>query len=595
MEYRFRINEIHIANGALSPIVFSPKQLNIIIGANSSGKSKLLREIRDEIYPRQGTQNQEKKVVCSSINLEKPASYEEINRSYRLSRRMVKTANGYRNTDYCTTGFMLDSEGRIQGTNQYVPSIYIENDWDSYAANIYDGDNSNGARLKELLVYVGASLVTYSAPLDRALMAYGEQQYGRLDVQTNFLSSIQFNNEALEEMSEVCKKLFGKDVCLDRDSSKLLKFRVGNDFSKYWDSPKRASEHNDLLYQANLLDNEGDGIKGFVISFLTLKCGHRPIILLDEPEAFLHPTQAYQLGTIIGQSATPNCQIFIATHSSDLIRGVMSTIDRTNYESISLLRLNGREAAASGNAAKIVEGKLLQDIANNKQFSKSSAVDGLFAKSVILVEDDSDRLVYQALLDKLGIVEDCLFIPIYGKHVAHLYVELFFSMGVPCRTILDFDVTNSWDNLKRILKAMNIDIDSHELLGVIKRMQDEAKRSHPIAEGHEQNYQGEEGYSDNKDEWKQEYKSVSTEWSRCSQSFQMVVDHFEGYRKTLISQGLLIVKTGELETVLEDGSYSSRNKDKWLWKALNTIDELDNAKLQKLSIMDDLKNLLSLG
>ena len=53
MDYRFKINEIQIANGELPPIKYVPKQLNIIIGANSSGKSKLLREIRDTIYPRQ--------------------------------------------------------------------------------------------------------------------------------------------------------------------------------------------------------------------------------------------------------------------------------------------------------------------------------------------------------------------------------------------------------------------------------------------------------------------------------------------------------------------------------------------------------------
>lgn len=595
MDYRFKINEIQIANGKQHPIKFVPKQLNVIIGANSSGKSKLLREIRDTIYPRQDRLSQEKKVICSSIDLDRPTSFEEFDRAYHLSRRMVKTVNGYRNIDYCSTGIAFDQEGRVQGTDQSAPSIYIDNDWRSYAADLYDR-NVNASideRLDELLKYVGASLVTYSAPIDRALMAYGERKFGRLDAQTNFLSSIQFHDDVLEELSETCKKLFRKDVCLDRDSSQLLKFRVGGDFSKYWESAKKTSDYNELLYQANLLDNEGDGLKGFVITFLTLKSDNRPIILIDEPEAFLHPVQAYQLGTIIGQSITPDCQIFVATHSSDLIRGVMAIVEKKNYESIGLLRLNGQAEAASGNGAQIVEGALLKKIASEKRFSKSSAIDGLFAKSVILVEDDSDRLVYQALFDKLGIMEDCLIIPIFGKHVAHLYIELFASIGIPCRAILDFDLANNWNNLSSILKALKIGADKQELQILIKMMQEEAKRCHPVSENDEKDSRGTEDHSKKADEWKQEYKSVSTKWSTCSPSFRRLVNQFEEYRQSFISHGLLIVGTGELETVLEDGPYSSQKKDKWLWRALEMIDEMGETELQALSIVCDLKNMVS--
>lgn len=593
MDYRFKINEIQIANGELPPIKYVPKQLNIIIGANSSGKSKLLREIRDTIYPRQDRLSQEKKVICNSIDLDSPTSFEEFDRAYHLSRRMVKTVNGYRNIDYCSTGIVFDQEGRVQGPDQYVPSICIDNDWGSYAAALYDGnvDASRGERLAELLEYAGASLVTYSAPIDRALMAYGERKFGRIDAQTNFLSSIQFHDDVLEELSETCKKLFRKDVCLDRESSQLLKFRVGRDFSKYWESSKKTSEYNELLYQANLLDNEGDGLKGFVITFLTLKSGNRPIILIDEPEAFLHPVQAYQLGAIIGQSITPDCQIFIATHSSDLIRGVMAIVEKKNFESIGLLRLNGQAEAAAGNAAKIVEGALLHNIASNKRFSKSSAIDGLFAKSMILVEDDSDRLVYQALLDKLGIMEDCPIIPIFGKDLAHPHIELFTSMGIPCRAILDFDLVNNWEKLKLILRALKIDAGKQGLHLLIKKMQEEAKRCHPVSESDEKDSRGAEDRSRKSDEWKQEYKSVSTEWPTCSPSFQRLVDQFEEYRQLFISHGLLIVGTGELETVLEDGPYSSQNKDKWLWRALEMIDEMGETDLQALSIVCDMKKM----
>ena len=43
----------------------------------------------------------------------------------------------------------------------------------------------------------------------------------------------------------------------------------------------------------------------------------KPVFLLDEPEAFLHPPQALQLGEIISGLVEPSQQIFIATHSAD--------------------------------------------------------------------------------------------------------------------------------------------------------------------------------------------------------------------------------------------------------------------------------------
>ena len=49
------------------------------------------------------------------------------------------------------------------------------------------------------------------------------------------------------------------------------------------------------------------------------------MILLDEPEVFLHPPQALQLGEMISELVEPSQQIFIATHSADFLRGLLSS------------------------------------------------------------------------------------------------------------------------------------------------------------------------------------------------------------------------------------------------------------------------------
>lgn len=79
---------------------------------------------------------------------------------------------------------------------------------------------------------------------------------------------------------------------------------------------RRAALAEDGYY----LPTENHGFRSFVATYLVLKCGRRPLLLLDEPEAFLHPPQTKRLAQIIGEAANEeSSQIFIATHSRDIL------------------------------------------------------------------------------------------------------------------------------------------------------------------------------------------------------------------------------------------------------------------------------------
>jgi hypothetical protein len=47
--------------------------------------------------------------------------------------------------------------------------------------------------------------------------------------------------------------------------------------------------------------------------------------VIDEPEAFLHPPQARLIGSSLVQDRRDNRQLFIATHSADILSGVLNT------------------------------------------------------------------------------------------------------------------------------------------------------------------------------------------------------------------------------------------------------------------------------
>ena len=48
------------------------------------------------------------------------------------------------------------------------------------------------------------------------------------------------------------------------------------------------------------------------------------ILLLDEPEAFLHPPQARLLGEIIAAERPSRAQLVVATHSPDVLHGLIN-------------------------------------------------------------------------------------------------------------------------------------------------------------------------------------------------------------------------------------------------------------------------------
>jgi len=76
------------------------------------------------------------------------------------------------------------------------------------------------------------------------------------------------------------------------------------------------------------IESEGDGLKSYVATAISILLGRRPVTVIDEPEMCLHPPQAYNLGQFIGTYATSNhTSTFVATHSSQILRGIIQTAE----------------------------------------------------------------------------------------------------------------------------------------------------------------------------------------------------------------------------------------------------------------------------
>ncbi|MEC5290992.1 ATP-binding protein, partial [Aurantimonas sp. C2-3-R2] len=134
-------------------------------------------------------------------------------------------------------------------------------------------------------------------------------------------------DDALEQrISGYFRRAFGKDLIVFRGGGSVVPLFVG-DAARPAEGEDRVSTSylKRLRDQTVPLHEQGDGMRSFATMILHLLAMDDPsILMLDEPEAFLHPPQARLIGEFIAKERAPNTQLFIATHSPDLLLGLLS-------------------------------------------------------------------------------------------------------------------------------------------------------------------------------------------------------------------------------------------------------------------------------
>ncbi len=126
------------------------------------------------------------------------------------------------------------------------------------------------------------------------------------------------------------------------------------------------------------IEDEGDGMKSYVATCVSILLGRRPVSVIDEPEMCLHPPQAYNLGQFIGEHATSSqTATFVATHSSQVLRGVIETADQ-----LKIVRLSRTE---DGFHARQVDSDALADAMKKPTVRAETVIDGIFSQSVTII------------------------------------------------------------------------------------------------------------------------------------------------------------------------------------------------------------------
>jgi predicted ATPase len=445
--YTYKLTSVKLNNGS----EISPGNLTVIIGPNNAGKSRALKDIAwktTKDTPGQG-------IIVNDVEWTPPQNFKELREAYNLKQYQDEHGNWIFRT--------------------LAPELHQE-----YQNNAGDWSSWDEQRnFQNLLLYksefarlFGSAMVAFLTTENRLQLVKESASAAHEREESKLLQALYNAGSSIEkQIQELVKRAFGKEIKLDFTVPQRLLLRVGDDFSEVAPDPRDA---RDIMQQCSKLDDQGDGIRSFVGIITALLAIDRNLFLIDEPEAFLHPPQAFRIGEFIAEQANSARQIILATHSADLLRGLLSkTTD------VTILRIDRRDET---NYFHTLDPNRLQEVVSNPLLSSARVLDGLFYSGVVVVEADSDARFYHTASNKRKNDIDLHFVNADNKQTVPRITEFYRDMGVRFAGIVDFDVLNDQAEFKKQLEALKLDKEQIDRMLAIREQIAKAAKELPPEE-----------------------------------------------------------------------------------------------------------------
>lgn len=271
------------------------------------------------------------------------------------------------------------------------------------------------------------------------------------------------------EVRRIVFEAFGTHFVIDPTSLGNLRIRLSLRPPK--DDREERGIHAEAVEfhsSAQLIDHASDGVKAFTGIITEVMAGDPRALLIDEPEAFLHPSLASKLGYEVSRAAlSSDKRVFVSTHSPAFVMGCIQSGAPVN-----IIRLTYRAGVST---ARVLPSGEILELMRNPLLRSTGVLSGLFYEFVVVTESDADRAFYQEINERLlrfkpewGI-PNCLFINAQNKQTVQTIVKPLRQLGIPAAGIVDIDVLKeggaNWSNL---LKSANIPEISHSSLANIR-------------------------------------------------------------------------------------------------------------------------------
>jgi ABC-type cobalamin/Fe3+-siderophores transport system ATPase subunit len=415
-EFGLTITQFELADG--SSVMPASPGVTAIVGGNNVGKSTLLRNIVNLLHGkdmRHGVQ------LVSSLRTHKKGS--------------VKDATAW------LQSYTMYNDDTLAYGAAGVGSISAQE-----AATLWATPEVLGV-FSHLTVY-------FADALSRASLTQPVAQRTSLNAPpAHPLHYIAQDPESFEIIKQYCQQIFQKTLTLDRLTTELL-LRLGTVDLPTPRIDNIPREYQEAVRALKPLHEQGDGMRSLMGLLLAVAVGGRRVFLVDEPEAFLHPPQAYALGRALAELAHDRqIQIILATHDRNLLVGLLGASCP-----VSIVRLTRVDDVTS---ARQLDPVSLRDAWADPVLRYSNVLDGLFHDTVIIAEGYQDCTFYSAAIDATSTVEEpavppdeIMLVPAGGSGGMLKVAYALRAVGVPIAVCADLDVLQQKDWLTEVVVAL---------------------------------------------------------------------------------------------------------------------------------------------
>ncbi|MBU0569049.1 AAA family ATPase [bacterium] len=398
----------------------------------------------------------------------------------------------------------------------------------------------------------------------------------------NYIHAVQKDDKIANFLNDEVKKAFSNEIFINWGGGNSVWFHVGKEPLRSINEDRVSTAYLNKLKEIPLLDNEGDGIRSYIGVLLAAYCGSHPVLLIDEPEAFLHPPQARKMGLVLGRIVSeyqkdqdkgkiPR-QLILATHSSDFLQGLLDS----NAE-LTICRIQRRDLI---NPVSLLSPDDVKELWSKPLLKASSAFDAIFHAGVIVCEGDSDCRFYQSVLDVLEGSIGPLDIKFHhggGKDQISTLIRAYNSLSIPTVSITDFDILKDKGKFLKLIESHKGDVHHFEKLynpvsanlaatppiknvsQIIKELEEILRRIKSLSKIEPRD--------------SSEIKSIlndSKDWSEAKKYGKRklrggAIQACETFLSECKNIGLFIVPNGTLESWWPEGS---ARKDEWILKSL---------------------------
>jgi len=431
-----RIDKLRFS-GSEQPVSVGDSAIVVFIGPNNAGKSRALEEIARYMHSEEGGQ------VVQTAEIQKDGDQDDL-KAWLTTATAPSPHPTINDNRIGQGGQIMMSTARLRwsqtvGIGELVDFL------------VFRADAETRLQLAQEVPSVDALHGQATQPLQRLLR----------------------DHSAERQLADSVERAFGQPICVNRTGGATLHLHLGRPQAEArLDNPEYLEEMRALP----LVSAQGDGMRSFIGLLLTLAATDYPLVLIDEPEAFLHPPQAREMGR---QLAKPSPQQrFVATHDSDVLLGLLDTT-----QPVTVVRLR-REGEA--NVPSVLDSARLTALWRDPSFRYSNLLSGLFHRGVVVCEADGDALLYGAALDHALLASgqassDLLFTQCGGKHKFPTAISALRPMGVPTGAIADIDVLRDESLLSRIVGALEGSWDAlRNDWYVVKQAVEQLPGAHPL-------------------------------------------------------------------------------------------------------------------